>query len=340
MRLLLLLFPCLWLARPSTLPADNEPTRETQHHEQILVVSQQEHHLTVLNAETLEIEAQIPTPDGPHEVITSADGALAYVMNYGGREPGHTISIIDARAHKELGQIDLGALRRPHGLARHGDALWITNETNNAVARVDLKTKQVDRILGHGGRIGHMLAFDPASERVYVANMLGNSVSMIETAQRPGSGTVRTVEVAAQPEGIALTPDGTELWLGHRQGGMVTVLDTKTLEVKASIDFGGFAYRLAPTRDGQAMLATCNATGELIAMDIKTHAIQTRWPVGANPAGFCVSPDGNQVAVSLLSDSTITILDLKTGARRSSPAMGASPDGFVWTAPVAASAER
>jgi DNA-binding beta-propeller fold protein YncE len=78
----------------------------------------------------------------------------------------------------------------------------------------------------------------------------------------------------------------------------------------------------------------------LIAMDIKTHAIQTRWPVGANPAGFCVSPDGNQVAVSLLSDSTITILDLKTGARRSSPAMGASPDGFVWTAPVAASAER
>ena len=299
--------------------------------EQILVVSQAEHHLSILDAATLEIEAQVPTPQGPHEVVGTADGRTAYVMNYGGQTPGRTISVIDPLAGKEVERWDLGALRRPHGVARVGNHLWTTVELNNAIARIDLTTGEVDRVFGHGQRIGHMLALDPASERVFVANMLSSSVSVIETALRPGLGTVRTVEVPEQPEGIALTPDGSELWLGHRTGGHVTVIDTESLEILSSIDFGGFAYRLAPTPDGKHMLGTCNATGELVLMDVETHAVARRLPVGLAPAGFALSPDGTHAAVSLLADSTVVIVDLNTGELRKSAPTGASPDGIAWT---------
>lgn len=306
-------------------------TPEPAPREQILVVSQAEHHLSILDAATLELEAQIATPQGPHEVVAAPDGRTAYVMNYGGRTPGHTVSVVDPLAGKELERWDLGALRRPHGIARVGDHLWTTVEQNNAIARIDLTTGAVDRIIGHGQRVGHMLAFDPATERAFVANMMSSSVSIIQTALRPGHGVVRVLEVPPEPEGIALTPDGSELWLGHRVGGHVTVIDTGSLEVAHRIDFGGFAYRLAPTPDGKHMLGTCNATGELVVMDVATHTITKRLAVGTAPAGFALSPDGTHAAVSLLADSTVVVVDLETGATRKSAPTGISPDGIAWT---------
>lgn len=314
------------IAAPLAPQATPAPTTE-----RILVVSQQEHHLSILDPTGLTLEAQVPTGQGPHEVVTTADGTRAFVMNYGGAQPGNSISVVDPLAGRELERVDLGALERPHGVQRVGDAVWITFEANNAVGRFDLTTRRIDRVLGHGGRVGHMLAFDPATERAFVANMFSASVAVIDTKRAPGYGRVRTVDVPAEPEGIALTPDGRELWLGHRKGGQVTVVDTGTLEVKARLDFGGFAYRLAPTPDGKSMLATCNATGELVVMDVATHTIARRLEVGANPAGFCLSPDATRAAVSLLSDSTVVIVDLATGATRKSPPTGASPDGIAWT---------
>src|SRR6202158_2782078 len=58
----------------------------------------------------------------PHEAVLSADKRLLYVtdngilwMTYKG-EGGNTISIVEVKARKKVGVIDLGANRRPHGI--------------------------------------------------------------------------------------------------------------------------------------------------------------------------------------------------------------------------------
>src|SRR6266478_1251819 len=82
---------------------------------QTLLVLNKEGSLSIVDPGTKKVRGSVRTGDGPHEVET--DGKLAYVSNYGsGQAPGTTLSVIDIAAQKEMHRVDLGALRRPHGL--------------------------------------------------------------------------------------------------------------------------------------------------------------------------------------------------------------------------------
>ena len=87
-----------------------------------------------------------PVGQGPHELVTSTDGKLAFASNYGtGPAPGHTISMIDIAAQKELRRIDVSPLSRPHGLAFLNGKLYFTAEADKKVARYDPARDQ-DRV--------------------------------------------------------------------------------------------------------------------------------------------------------------------------------------------------
>src|SRR5690349_15527481 len=77
-----------------------------------------DHTATLLDARTGATLATLPTGRGPHEVAVSHDGRLALVSNYGPREaPGSTITVVDVAARAVARTIDLGDVRRPHGIS-------------------------------------------------------------------------------------------------------------------------------------------------------------------------------------------------------------------------------
>src|SRR5579872_1157011 len=81
----------------------------------LLVLSKQDHTLSIVDPTSLSVTAKVPVGDDPHEVIASADGTTAYVSNYGfGRFD--TISVVDLVQQKRLPSIDLGPLYGPHGV--------------------------------------------------------------------------------------------------------------------------------------------------------------------------------------------------------------------------------
>src|SRR6185437_1953368 len=95
--------PALWAATPS--PA--------------LLVLNKEGSLAIVNPATGAVTGRVPTGEDPHEVAASTDGKFAFASNYGSARPGsegHTISVIDLAAQKEIHRFDLTPLRRPHGL--------------------------------------------------------------------------------------------------------------------------------------------------------------------------------------------------------------------------------
>src|ERR1700761_7016201 len=81
----------------------------------LLALSKHDHTVAIVDSSTLKVIAKAPVGNDPHEVIASTDGKTAYVSNYGGGA-FNTLAIIDLVAQKALGQVDLGALRGPHGL--------------------------------------------------------------------------------------------------------------------------------------------------------------------------------------------------------------------------------
>ena len=115
----------------------------------LLILNKADATLVIVDPATQAILGTIPTGEGPHEVVASTDGRLAFVSNYGGQTGGRTISVIDLAARKELRRVDVSPLTRPHGLAFADGKLYFTAENNQLVARYD-PVDETQRFRGRG----------------------------------------------------------------------------------------------------------------------------------------------------------------------------------------------
>ena len=105
---------------------------------------------------TKKVVGEVATGNGPHEVTVSADGKLEFAGNYGDQMPGESISVIDLEAKKELRRVNLGALRRPHGIVESKGKIYF-RWMNKAIARYDPVADRVDWLMGTGQDLTHML---------------------------------------------------------------------------------------------------------------------------------------------------------------------------------------
>src|SRR5687767_9777242 len=99
----------------------------------LLVLNKTDATLAIVEPASGKTIATVPTGPGPHEVAVSGDGRLAFVTNYGANAPGSTLSVIDIAARREVRRVDLGDLRRPHGVAVVDGKVLFTAEANRAI---------------------------------------------------------------------------------------------------------------------------------------------------------------------------------------------------------------
>src|SRR5258708_23380819 len=113
----------------------------------LVVLNKEDATLVTVDPSTGKVLGRVPTGEGPHEVIVSADGRTAFVGNYGGAGgPGNTISVIDLGAMKDLRRFDVSPLRRPHGVFFADGKVYFTAETNPIVPRYHPSSHQIDRL--------------------------------------------------------------------------------------------------------------------------------------------------------------------------------------------------
>ncbi|MBT8462579.1 MAG: gluconolaconase, partial [Gemmatimonadetes bacterium] len=83
----------------------------------LIVVNKGAASASVVDVSTGQILKTLPTGDGPHEVVVSGDGSTAVVTDYGARNGGNTLTVIDVPGLAVARTVDLGDHRRPHGIA-------------------------------------------------------------------------------------------------------------------------------------------------------------------------------------------------------------------------------
>jgi YVTN family beta-propeller protein len=106
------------------------------------------------------------------------------------------------------------------------------------------------------------VAVTPHGARVYVANQLDRTVSMIDTA----SNTVTTtVAVGSSPRGVAVTPDGSRVYVTNLGDNAVSVIDTASNAVTASVPVGngpdGIAIGPSSQQRLELLMARIGAAG-------------------------------------------------------------------------------
>ena len=295
----------------------------------LLVLNKTDSTLAIVEPASGRTVARVPTGPGPHEVAVSSDGRFAFVTNYGGGTPGNTLSVIDLFARKEVRRVDLGDLRRPHGLTFTGGKAVFTAESNRALARYDPGTGQVDWRFATDQDGTHMVLASADGRTLFTSNIGSNTISIIEAA---GSAWRQTlVGVGPGPEGLDLSPDGRELWTAHTGDGRVTVIDVAARKVTQTFDVGARrANRLKFTRDGRLVLISDLDGGALLIVDTQTRAVRKRLPLGRMPEGILVRPDGRIAYVAIAADNRIAAIDLQTLEVVQTIAAGGGPDGMAW----------
>ncbi len=169
------------------------------------------------------------------------------------------VAIVDLVAGKLAATIPVGVC--PYGVAvsRDGGTAFVSNLGGSLPRRWD----RVERTTGMD-KDGTPMAVDKRS----VA--LRGTVSVIDLAKRK---VVREIETGIHPEALALSPDGSRLYVVDASGDGVSVIDVarrkvvERLDVKPQPDlpYGSLANGLAVSADGKTLF-TANAGNNAVAL--------------------------------------------------------------------------
>jgi YVTN family beta-propeller protein len=298
----------------------------------LLVLNKEDATLAIIEPASGKILGTVPVGQGPHELVTSTDGKWAFASNYGtGQAPGHTISMIDVAAKKELRRIDVAPLSRPHGLAFANGKLYFTAEANRKIARYDPAADKVDWEFETGQNGTHMVLPTKDARTIFTSNIGSDSVSAIQQGA-DGKWTQTLIAVGKGPEGIDLSPDGREVWSAHSRDGAVSIIDAAAKKVTHTINVGTKrSNRVKLTADGKYALISDLEAGDLVVVDAAARKEIKRLPLGKSPEGILIPPDGSRAYVAVNGDNHVAVIDLKTWQVTNKISTGTGPDGMAWS---------
>ena len=296
----------------------------------LLALNKAENSLAIINADTMKVIGRVPVGDGPHEVVFSADGKLAFVSNYGAQVPGSSISVIDVAQMKELRRVDVSPLMRPHGLVMIGGKLYFTAEVNRLIGRYDPATNKLDWLMGTGQNGSHMIVVSQDQKRMYTTNVASDSITAFEFNAIPPAGSkVTHIAVGKQPEAIDLSPDGKEVWVGLNIDAGVDIVNTSTMKVAERVKLASRPYRVRFSPDGKQVLFTLLATKEIAIYDAASRKELKKLTLDGVPMGVAFSPDGKTAFISIAEPDAVLKIDLEKMTISGSVELVA-PDGVAY----------
>ena len=297
-----------------------------------LLVLNKEGNVAIVDPATQKVLGKAPTGEGPHEVVATTDGKLAVASNYGtGPSPGHTLSVIDIGARKEIHRVDVAPMTRPHGLFAADGKVYFTCEGTKTIGRYDPATNRVDWILGTGQDGTHMVMLSRGGRMIFTSNIASATISIFEHAGNAGDWHQTVVQVGPGAEGFDITPDGKQLWAANAGDGTVSIIDIAGKKVIQTFPVNAKrSNRLKFTPDGKRALISDITTGNLLVIDVPSRKEIKRIKIASSIAGILVSPDGSKAYVAATSDNYVGVVDLKALAMTGKISTGKGPDGMDW----------
>jgi len=291
----------------------------------ILVLAKAEKKMLVLDYTTLNKIAAIPVGDDPHEVVTTPDGALAYVSVPVMNNNGHEIDVLDLKTLQPLKVIDTRPFYIPHGLVYQPGKLWFTAQGSKSVAVYNTITNQIEQVFGTGQDFTHLLSVSKSGKRFYTTNVESGTLSIYEqktlppylppTGVLPANAKPRTewrqtlVPVGVGAEGFDIDKEEHELWTA-RPDGKIVVVDLNQQKIKKTIDthVAGL-HRLKITPDEKTVCVVSVKTGELLYYNKKSYRLEQKDHVGQG-AGIFMDAASNRMFISCTPNNYVSVIDL------------------------------
>lgn len=273
--------------------------------------------------------------DGPHELAVSPDGRWAVAADFGDHLGdyefgGRELGVYELPSGRFVRRIDLGAFRGPHDILFTGPTrVAVTTQTSRHVVEVDIGTGRVLGATETGAKGSHTLAVTADARFAFTANQPEGSFSRLDLANRRFLS--RHVVGRGETEGIAATPDGSQIWMGFGDMGAILVVDGRSGAVLDTIAGFEKPERMSMSADGNYAAITDFGCEVVQVADVRSRRLLG--PIaGLEGAGIAkILPDNRTAVVILLDERVVAMADLATRrvvARHQ--LSGPRPDAAAW----------
>ena len=245
-----------------------------------------------IDASTMKREpSSEPIPVGTTDM--TADGDTLWLVS----EQSNTLTHLDARTGRLLGEPQELPPGNPFAVAADGDAVWIGSRgsrNRNPVQQV-LRVDKGDRSVTATPVSRGVIDIAVSRTAVWVTNARGSSVTRIAK----GDGAQRTIGVGGAPKGIAV---GAGLvWVANSGDGTVSVIRSEGTSDRVGAVAVGAAPQLVAYGDGGAWVSLRD-TSEVVRVD-RHPAATARVKTAANP--FALAFGRSRLFVASLFDDVV-----------------------------------
>jgi YVTN family beta-propeller protein len=323
--------------------ASMQPSYEIKTEGTLYAVNKGEKSVTIFDLEEGKSIKTLSMQLEPHEATYVAGSKSVVVTDYGSSEKeGKSVTIINTATNSIEKTISLGASSMPHGIITmpNSNSVGVVTDIGNHLSIVNLENQVVEKQMGTGQDFSHLLVHHPQKPLVYVTNINSGSVSVMDLSEER---IEKIIPLGTKTEGIAITPDGSELWVTHIEENTVSVIDTETYETVAKLSTGKLPLRIKITADGKYGLVSNTDEGTVSVYSIPNRShLKTIALPGSDgqldkliygqprPVGILMHPNGLYAFVSNYSQERVEVIDLKNFIWNGSIKVGNRPDGLAW----------
>ncbi|MEW6144522.1 MAG: IPTL-CTERM sorting domain-containing protein [Thermodesulfobacteriota bacterium] len=206
---------------------------------------------------------------------------------------------------------------------------YIGSNNNNYVSIVDVPTNQIVYIFRlQNGSSADTSDVSSDSRFIYYG---GNTVTAIDTSDASIAGAVAVGNAGSN--GIAVSPDGSTVYVTSSITDTLTVIRTSDFTVIDSIPMGAGPDNLDFTPDGTKAYVADQVENAVYVIDTASVTISDVIPVpgGSLVRNVTVAPNGQFVYVASTGSNIVTVIDTLTDTVIDTVTVGSSPRNIAFT---------
>jgi DNA-binding beta-propeller fold protein YncE len=154
-------------------------------------------------------------------------------------------------------------------ITAQGDGALVIDPDSGALIKTDKAGKNIAQVAI--GNDAGLLTYDPVAGVAYVANRLGDTITVVSVSESKLE-VARTIKTPAEPYGVALSPDRSTLFVTTIADRQLVAYDAKAGTEKWRTQLGREPRGIAVSPDGTRALVAYLTTGTVDQIDLaETH---------------------------------------------------------------------
>ena len=260
------------------------------------------------------IQVEVPSAIGvgthPQGVVVNPANGLTYVAN----QISNNVTVIDASGQVvtvvQLQPSLIPGFNSPVAVAVNSNAasanygaVYVVGSVSNTVSVIDLSHNVINEITV--GVRPMDIAFNPVNDKLYVANLFDNTVSVIDTGSE---SVIATLNVGNDPLGVGINTSNGDIYVANSGSNSVTVFDsTNTLVTTiAAVGTKPVSATYHPVNDEMYVVAA--DSNNVFPIAAATHTLLAPIATGNSPYKSVFNPNNNYLYVGNRTDNTFTVI--------------------------------